>query len=266
MSENFINATHTILKGFDALSGSLIQTIYAPKPVQVSGITAPYYSAFLQSLRVFIKLPSMNPASFPNLEPELTRTQGYQEIKRVETTSDSKILNLYMKTGSFDWFKIAEATLLRYDPSHMINLLPYVTSNADFAMGEDVHLGVNITASNTGLLKTGDSVVVMGSVVLQAFYKPSISTKPITGLTNTTHTVTGEKIVLFENYFRLYLSISLQTDSKVWINFSEGQTNTGILLTGIGANYEMSTYSVYQGKIFLYCEDTAIVNIIEGTD
>lgn len=224
---------------------------------------------YIQSLRLKIACPSLPLAEIPNLEPELTRAERIKIIRDLEWGAPRKELTIYQKQG-VDAVEIARVSCLNRTPYYSINLLQFLTDNADLTVGFDTSLTCRVQDVGYGLLSGDDELIIHGSGMRET-YTPTGTPSPGGGgnfgapssLGNCTQSliqVSNTPIRIAPTQAgRSYFVVSVQSGSSVWIGLGdEPEVGSGILLSGSASSYELNFYG---GEIYAIAESSAVLSL-----
>lgn len=266
MSQVTITKTTSIVTRLTQASGDAIHVFFDPELLTLPpGYTSPdYFSVFIQSLRCKIAVPSIEEASIPNLDPELSRAERILNIREIEWNSPRREFEILQRKMGRDWVPLFSVAALRRDPYYSINLLKYLTDNADYPVGSDSSLGVRAVDAGYGLLGTGDELTFFGSAYKEAWVLPQVEapigncTRSQASVGNTTTTIAPQ------NPNRKYLIITNNSGGACWLSLGQPASfNQGILLTGLGASYEITASNLYRGEIAAISEATSQLLVTE---
>jgi hypothetical protein len=254
-------STFCVLSKITTASGSGTTAIFSP--------TDPNISYYLQALRLKIAISSVGRAEIPALEPEMTRAEKIKIIRDLEWNSPRKELSLLQKTTG-DWVELARVSCLNRPPYYSINLLQFLTDNADLPLGTGSSLGVRVVDVGHGLLSGTDELIVHGGGVSESSI-PSTEPPPGGGgssmwgedlgtCTQSLASIGGTaRQILPEQTGRKYLAISVQNGGDVWLGLGSAPAiNNGLLLAGAASSYEVHYYS---GSVWAISSNQSLVSI-----
>lgn len=252
-------STFSILSKINAASGGSVIPVFAPTNADTS-----YY---LQALRLKISIVSVSLTGIPDLEPEMTRAEKIRIVRDLEWDSPRKELAILQKTTG-DWIEVARVSCLNRPPYYTINLLQYLTDNADLPLGVGSALGVKIADVGHGLLSGKDELIVHGGGISES--ASTETPEPPTGGSGwgedigtcsqslASIAVTARQIVPIQTG-RKYLAISVQSGGDVWLGLGSAPAiDNGLLLTGSASSYEIHNYS---GSIWAIASEPSFVSI-----
>jgi hypothetical protein len=215
---------------------------------------------YLQSLRLKISCPSLAEADIPNLEPELTRAERIKIIRDLEWLSPRRELEVLQKVGNGEYVVLARVSCLNRPPFYAINLLQFLTDNADYPLGTDAYLAFRVRNAGHGLLAGADELIVFGSGVSEAIAVAPGSPGGLGNCTSSLSQVSSTAIAIAPDQpGRTYLSVSVQSENQVWLGLgTKPKIGSGILLLGQGSSYELNNY---QGAIYAIAEQATTVSV-----
>ena len=228
-------------------------------------IEADDFGYYLQSLRLKIACPSLAVADIPNMEPELTRAERIKIIRDLEWLSPRRELEILQRVGTTgEYFALGRISCLNRPPFYSINLLQFLTDNADYPIGSGTTLAFRAKNAGHGLLAGADELIVYGGGV-----KESVQAEPVTGrdpsLGNCTSALvqvsTAAILAAPDQPGRSYLAVSVQGGSgaQCWLGLgTKPKVGAGILLTGSGSSYELNNY---YGSVYAISDGSCAISV-----
>ena len=252
-------STFSVLSRITAASAGGVIPIFSPPDLNSS-----YY---VQALRLKIAIVSVGLTDIPELEPEMTRAEKIRIIRDLEWNSPRKELAILQKTTG-EWIEVARASCLNRPPYYTINLLQFLTDNADLPLGAGSALGVKIADVGHGLLSGNDELIVHGGGISES--ASTETTEPPTGgsswgedlgtCSQSLASISGTaRQIVPEQSGRKYLAISVQSGGDVWLGLGSAPAiDNGLLLTGSPSSYEIHNYS---GSVWAIASESSFVSI-----
>lgn len=215
---------------------------------------------YLQSLRLKIACPSLAAADIPNLEPELTRAERIKIVRDLEWLSPRREIEILQRVGTGEYLVLGRVSCLNRPPFYSINLLQFLTDNADYPIGAGTALAFRVKNSGHGLLSGADELIVFGGGVIEPPATAAGSDPSLGNCTSSLVQVSNTAIIVApEQLGRNYLAISLQTGTSAWLGLgTKPKVGSGILVTGIGSSYELNNY---YGTVYAISDEGCALSI-----
>jgi hypothetical protein len=255
-----------VIKTFNAANSGLMQTLYSPgylSPWDKSS-TIRFYG-FITSLRLKIDINSLPESVIPDLELTTSRTERLTAVRDLEWNAPRKQLDLFLQNTYSGSIHFASISLLNRMPYYHINLMPYLTDNLSFDVGNDTILEAQCVDVGHGLLQGSDNLSVFGSVKEEAVALPS-ERQEITYATDFDWTIgTESQVILPANAQRLQATFINRSTENIYLSYSPvAQAGKGITLIKGGGSYEINLSNHYKGAISAISEAPAALTGIEG--
>lgn len=121
--------------------------------------------ALLEDLKITVNLTGLSPASFPNTTLLMGDADQNAEIARVASESQKISLGLYTAEGNGPWEYESEILLMNSGGAehHVPALVPFLSTNETFLVGENFKLGVRVEPKWNQPLKANDFLVIKGT-------------------------------------------------------------------------------------------------------
>jgi hypothetical protein len=151
-----------ILQEFSSRNTDDLITLYT------SSSTTPYdrvqslrFYGFLTSLKITVDIKSIEEVAIPNITNSSNRTDRIVAARDMEWRSARKHLDLLVKNSRVTWQHLATISLQNRIPYYQVDLMPYLTNNLTFDMGNDLKLAARIVDAGYGKLQARDRVTFL---------------------------------------------------------------------------------------------------------
>lgn len=264
--EQLVKKTDSIVRQLTSSDGTGIVTLVAPESPGITALTTgEFYSNYIQSLRLKIELPGFTEAAIPALEPDMSRAERVSSIRNIEWNSPRVEAGLLLKQEGGDWVEIARISCLNRPPYYTIDLMHWISDNADFNLGQQSYLGFQVQDVGFGSLNTGDSLTVFGSLSREVW---SVAAKnaPFSVCSTSDREVTAGAVELPANAQRKYLLITNESSEplRVKLGAAADGSSSGHTLTGVpGSAYEIAAANPYTGIVTVSCDGGGAFTVTE---
>lgn len=257
-----------ILQEFNARNTNDLITLYTPSS------TTPYdrvqslrFYGFLTSLKITVDIKSIEEVPIPNITNTSNRTDRIVAARDMEWRSARKHLDLLVRNSRVTWQHLATISLQNRIPYYQVDLMPYLTNNLTFDMGNDLKLAARIVDAGYGKLQARDRVTFFGSV------KEEITTIPedaedISISQGLQWQININPIIILPvNTSRKQVTlINTSANNDVTINYGATvEFGHGITLMRGGGSYEINKSNPYKGVISAISNGQATLSGIEAT-
>lgn len=234
-----------------------IKVLWEPKIISHNVFSlATKYSGFLQSLRMKVQIASLDEIPLPSLPPEMGRVEKATSLRDMEWKNPRKQISFLMSHDGSDYYNLFSISLQKRIPYFTVNLLPYLTDNADFLLSSDTKIAAQIINAGWGGLVGEDEVVIYGAVAEEAYFNSYNLDDFHNQCDEYGLDIGGESVLIRPaNYNRKSLSIINNSTYRVWLSFGkQAVIGRGVLLNGGGSSYTVNRNSYYNGSIYAVSE------------
>lgn len=170
MAEGSVARNANIVQKLDATTASKVIELYRP------GFLNPFdmfpglkYSGYITSLRATVRINSISElavASVDNFAP-----QSDIDAANLDTfkNNQKKCFTLLISNSTTPPIEVADIHFYNQQPYYYVNLLRYLTSDVGFSCASDTVISLVQKNVNYGLLSGSDEIVIIGSVVEEAY-------------------------------------------------------------------------------------------------
>lgn len=269
MLQQSFQRTVNILTLLNHQSSGDIITIYRPSQVsQYDRVQTLRFYGFLTSLRARIEiksLPESRPPASEITDSTLDRTIALQTY---EWGAPRIHLELLMKTSRQPWLPIAAISCRNVRPYMLMDLMPYLTNNLSFDMGNDAVLGVRVVNVGYGLLTIIDRITIVGCVREEITTIPTENDEVNVSQSYRFEVNNQSEFIFPATPNRKLLVITNKSfDVDVTLGFGGiSVPEFGITLMRGGGSYEINKTNLYRGAISAIAnqQKTAILTGVEG--
>jgi hypothetical protein len=139
--------------------------VYTPSLVVAKDVPATArYTGFLSDLRLKSVINSLEEITLPEFELGQSKTAKMAIVRDLEYNNPRYNLHICLKTGNGPWLSIFEFSLQNRKPFFVTEILGYLTHQPLFTISPDTTLGVQFSDVGYGIPKTGDELILYGSV------------------------------------------------------------------------------------------------------
>lgn len=170
MAEATIARNCNIVAKLDSSTQTKVIQLYSP------GFLNPYemnnglkYSGFINSLRATVKINSINELITPSVDQFASTGEIDAANRDLFATNAKKCFSLMFGTSTTPAIELADIYFYNQKPYYYVNLLNYLTGASGFSCASDGVISIVQKDAGYGLLSGDDSIVILGSVIEEAF-------------------------------------------------------------------------------------------------